>query len=81
MLRKNLKTSILQRQNIGNGTALRERNYDLHTGSIFGMTGRILYLFAGIIATSLPITGFIIYLNRKKKKPKKKKVKALVPTN
>nr|WP_262706618.1 PepSY domain-containing protein [Chryseobacterium carnipullorum] len=45
------------------------------------MTGRILYLFAGIIATSLPITGFIIYLNRKKKKPKKKKVKALVPTN
>ncbi|WP_353960015.1 PepSY-associated TM helix domain-containing protein [Chryseobacterium tructae] len=57
---------------MGYGTALRERNYDLHTGSIFGATGRILYLLAGIIATSLPITGLIIYLNRKRKKPKKK---------
>ncbi|MCJ7936177.1 MAG: PepSY domain-containing protein [Chryseobacterium sp.] len=60
--------------NIPYGTALRERNYDLHTGSILGITGRIIYLLAGIIAASLPITGFIIYLNRKKKKPKKKKI-------
>ncbi|WP_027372311.1 MULTISPECIES: PepSY-associated TM helix domain-containing protein [Chryseobacterium] len=66
-------------KNIGNGTALRERNYDLHTGSIFGMTGRILYFLAGIIATSLPITGFIIFLNRKKKKPKHKKNKIVFP--
>ncbi|PIF45878.1 putative iron-regulated membrane protein [Chryseobacterium sp. 52] len=72
---KILKYQSYKDKNIGYGTALRERNYDLHTGSIFGMTGRFLYLFAGMIAASLPITGFIIYLNRKKKKPKKKKVK------
>lgn len=78
---KILKHQSYKDKNIGNGTALRERNYDLHTGSIFGMTGRIVYLFAGMIAASLPITGFIIYLNRKKKKPKKKKMKILTPSN
>ncbi|MBL1221043.1 PepSY domain-containing protein [Chryseobacterium sp. L7] len=70
-----LKHQFYNDKKIGNGTALRARNYDLHMGSIFGLTGRILYLFAAMIAASLPITGFIIYLNRKKKKPKKKKVK------
>ncbi|UWX61845.1 PepSY domain-containing protein [Chryseobacterium oranimense] len=70
-----LKHQSYKDKNIGYGTALRARNYDLHMGSIFGLTGRILYLFAGMIAASLPITGFIIYLNRKKKKPKKKKAK------
>lgn len=69
-----LKHQFYKDKNIGYGTALRERNYDLHTGSLFGITGRIIYLFAGIIAASLPITGFIIYLNKKKKKPQKKKV-------
>ncbi|WP_284461674.1 PepSY-associated TM helix domain-containing protein [Chryseobacterium sp.] len=68
-------------KNIGYGTALRERNYDLHTGSIFGMTSRIIYFLAGIIAASLPITGFIIYLNRKKKKPKHKKNKVVFPSH
>ncbi|RXM51311.1 MULTISPECIES: PepSY-associated TM helix domain-containing protein [unclassified Chryseobacterium] len=67
-----LKYQDYKNEKIGCGTALRERNYDLHTGSLFGVFGRIAYLLAGIIATSLPITGFIIYLNRKKKKPKKK---------
>lgn len=78
---KILKHQSYKDKSIGYGTALRERNYDLHTGSIFGMTGRILYLFAGLIAASLPITGFIIYINRKKKKPKKKKVKLSAHSN
>lgn len=60
------------KDNMGSGSALRERNYDLHTGSILGTPTRLIYLLAAIIATSLPITGFIIYLNKKKKKPKKK---------
>lgn len=67
-----LKHQEYKDEKIGYGTALRERNYDLHTGSIFGTIGRVIFLIAGIIATSLPITGLIIYLNRKKKKPKKK---------
>ncbi|WP_079241684.1 PepSY-associated TM helix domain-containing protein [Chryseobacterium indologenes] len=76
-----LKSQSYKNKNIGYGTALRERNYDLHTGSIFGMTTRIIYFLAAIIALSLPITGFIIYLNKKKKKPKHKKNKVVFPSH
>ncbi|MBB6330246.1 putative iron-regulated membrane protein [Chryseobacterium sediminis] len=76
-----LKSQSYKNKNIGYGTALRERNYDLHTGSILGITSRIIYFLAAIIATSLPITGFIIYLNRKKKKPKHKKNKVIFPSH
>ncbi|MBV8327328.1 PepSY-associated TM helix domain-containing protein [Chryseobacterium sp.] len=76
-----LKSQSYKDKNIGNGTALRERNYDLHTGSIFGITGRIIYFLAGIIAASLPVTGFIIFLNRKKKKPKHQKNKIIFPAH
>ncbi len=41
-------------------------NYDLHTGSIFGFWGKLLVFFAGLITASLPITGFLIWLWRKK---------------
>ncbi|MEF9478274.1 PepSY-associated TM helix domain-containing protein [Chryseobacterium sp. 1B4] len=61
-----VKSQSYKNKNIGYGTALRERNYALHTGSILGLTTRIIYFLAAVIATSLPITGFIIYLNRKK---------------
>ncbi|MDR6370021.1 putative iron-regulated membrane protein [Chryseobacterium bernardetii] len=76
-----VKSKSYKNKNIGYGTALRERNYDLHTGSILGLTGRVIYFLAAMIATSLPITGFIIYLNRKKKKPKHKKNKIVYPSH
>lgn len=76
-----VKSQSYKNKNIGYGTTFRERNYDLHTGSILGLTGRIIYFLAAIIATSLPITGFIIYLNRKKKKPKHKKNKIVYPSH
>jgi len=43
----------------------------IHTGSIFGTFSKILYFLACLIATSLPITGTIIWLNKMKKKKKK----------
>ncbi|PWN71612.1 peptidase [Chryseobacterium phosphatilyticum] len=76
-----LKSQSYKNKNIGYGTALRERNYDLHTGSILGMISRIIYFLAAIIAASLPITGFIIYFNKKKKKPKHKKNKIVFPAH
>ncbi|OPC32594.1 PepSY-associated TM helix domain-containing protein [Elizabethkingia miricola] len=71
---KILKSQFYQDKNTGAGTALRERNYDLHTGTIIGTGGRIIYFIASIIAFSLPVSGLIIYLNKgkKKKQPKKK---------
>ncbi|MGR3857643.1 PepSY-associated TM helix domain-containing protein [Chryseobacterium indologenes] len=76
-----LKSQSYKNKNIGYGTALRERNYDLHTGSMLGLTTRIIYFLAAVIALSLPITGFIIYLNKKKKKPKHKKNKVIFPSH
>lgn len=43
----------------------------LHTGEIYGMFSKILYFISCLIATSLPVTGTIIWLNKLKKKPAK----------
>ncbi len=40
----------------------------LHTGEVFGMFSKILYFLACLIATSLPVTGTLIWLNKMKKK-------------
>lgn len=54
-----------------NGADLIEAtNYDLHTGRLFGLPHKIVSFFAALIATSLPITGFIIWWKKRKKKPK-----------
>lgn len=46
----------------------------LHIGDVYGMFTKIIYFFACLIATSLPITGTLIWLNKmKKKKPAAKK--------
>ncbi|APY11758.1 sulfite reductase [Seonamhaeicola sp. S2-3] len=42
----------------------------LHTGEIYGTVSKILYFLACLIATSLPITGTIIWINKLKKKKK-----------
>ncbi|HEX5155091.1 MAG TPA: PepSY-associated TM helix domain-containing protein [Parafilimonas sp.] len=43
-------------------------NYDVHTGAVWGITGKILAFFASLIAASLPVTGFLIWRGRHKKK-------------
>ncbi len=43
----------------------------LHTGSIYGMFTKLLYFFACLIATTLPVTGTIIWINKLKKKKKR----------
>lgn len=44
----------------------------IHTGELYGMFTKIIYFFACLIATSLPVTGTLIWLNKmKKSKPKK----------
>lgn len=48
----------------------------VHIGTIFGWFSKTIYFISCLIATSLPITGVIIWLNKLKKKPKKKSIKA-----
>ncbi len=52
------------------GERLIGMNYDIHVGAILGLTGKILAFCASFIAASLPITGFIIWLGKKKKRNK-----------
>ncbi|CAG5003216.1 hypothetical protein DYBT9275_03099 [Dyadobacter sp. CECT 9275] len=53
------------------GEKLRAMNYDIHVGSILGLPGKILAFLASLTATSLPITGFIIWWGRRNKSKKK----------
>lgn len=44
----------------------------LHMGDVFGTFTKIIYFIACLIATSLPVTGVIIWLNKINKKPREK---------
>ena len=46
-----------------NGEVLREANYNIHTGAILGLPGKVLAFFASLVAASLPVTGFRIWWN------------------
>jgi len=59
-------------KNKNTGQQLRSMNYDIHVGSILGLPGKILAFLASFVAAGLPVTGFYIWLGRKKKKKKKK---------
>lgn len=48
--------------------------WQLHMGQWWGQLGKLSTFLAGIIATSLPITGFIIWWGKRKKKPKQRQV-------
>ena len=55
---------------------LEATNYDLHTGQLFGLFGKVLACIVSLISASLPITGFIIWWKKQKKGKKKKIVRA-----
>ncbi|MDR2224354.1 MAG: PepSY domain-containing protein [Flavobacteriaceae bacterium] len=52
---------------IGLGTKVESLNFDLHTGNILGYPTKVLYFIVSLVCTSLPITGFIIWYNKKRK--------------
>jgi uncharacterized iron-regulated membrane protein len=55
------------------GEKLLHANYDIHVGAILGLPGKIMAFIGSLICASLPLTGFLIWLNKEKKKRKKKK--------
>lgn len=42
-------------------------NYDIHVGAAWGFPGKLLAFFISLICASLPVTGFLVWLNKKKK--------------
>lgn len=51
----------------------------LHIGDVYGVFTKVIYFLACLIATSLPVTGTIIWLNKLKKKNRAKQKKAMQP--
>ncbi len=44
----------------------------IHTGHVFGIFSKTIYLLACLVATSLPVTGTIIWINKLRKKSKRR---------
>ncbi|NLE31428.1 MAG: PepSY domain-containing protein [Bacteroidales bacterium] len=42
-------------------------NYDIHVGSIGGWAGKFLLFFVSFFIASLPVSGFLIWWQRRKK--------------
>ncbi|SKB40252.1 Uncharacterized iron-regulated membrane protein [Sphingobacterium nematocida] len=57
-------TKALTSENVKAGDKLASMNYDLHVGSIGGLWTKILAFVVSLICASLPITGFIIWMNK-----------------
>ncbi|MCG6191036.1 PepSY domain-containing protein [Maribellus maritimus] len=60
-----LQVALLLSMLIQLGTAI---NLPIHDGSILGFPGKLLAFFASFIAASLPVTGFILWLKRRKRR-------------
>jgi uncharacterized iron-regulated membrane protein len=43
-------------------------NYDIHVGAALGLPGKILAFIASLVCASLPVTGFLIWRGRRKRK-------------
>ena len=56
------------------GEKWRNSNYAIHVGSIYGLPTKILACFVSLFCASLPVTGFLIWLGRRKKKKKQKNI-------
>ncbi|MDM1294561.1 PepSY domain-containing protein [Sphingobacterium sp. N143] len=54
------------------GDKLATLNFDLHTGSIGGLITKVIAFIFSLFCASLPITGYMIWLNKSRKKKKKK---------
>lgn len=50
---------------------IKRMNYDIHTGAVWGLPGRIALFFAALIIASLPVTGFYIWWGKRKKSKRK----------
>ncbi len=66
-------------ENYDNKTGLFKTLWVIHSGEIYGIPGKIIIDFAGLVFAFLTITGFIVFVNRiilkKNKKPAEVKVK------
>ena len=72
-------------ENYDNKTGLFKTLWVIHSGEIYGIAGKIIVDFAGLVFAFLTITGFIVFVNKivlkKNRKPAeaRSKIKELKP--
>ncbi|MGA9650578.1 PepSY-associated TM helix domain-containing protein [Pedobacter sp.] len=54
------------------GDKLTSLTYDIHTGQIWGLPGKIIAFLVCLVSASLPVTGLILYLNTNRRQKKSK---------
>ena len=54
------------------GQQVRAYVKPVHTGSVFGMSGKVISFIVCLLGTSFPITGIVMWLNRLKKEKRRK---------
>lgn len=52
----------------GTADKLLRMNYDLHTGAVWGLGGKIFMFLMSLLIASLPVTGFAYWYGRRVKK-------------
>lgn len=50
------------------GEKMIAANYDIHVGAVFGLWSKIIAFVVSLISASLPVSGFLIWWGRRKKK-------------
>ncbi|MFG4003131.1 peptidase [Flavobacterium aquidurense] len=58
-------------ESFSNGDKIKRLNYPIHTGSIYGLPTKIIAFSVSLFALTLPITGLLIWLGKKKKRVQK----------
>ncbi|QJU60881.1 nitric oxide synthase [Sphingomonas sp. AP4-R1] len=53
------------------GVVVTQSVYELHRGAFFGIAGRIALLLTSLSMPLFTVTGFLLYLSRRKKKPRR----------
>ncbi|MEM1260540.1 MAG: PepSY-associated TM helix domain-containing protein [Bacteroidota bacterium] len=68
---KSLDTLLLD--DMPSGERLNMLGYPIHIGSILSLPGKILAFFVSLISASLPVTGFLIWWRRRRKREQRSK--------
>ncbi len=49
------------------GKKLNNINYDIHTGQVFGIWGKLILFIASLLCSTLPVTGFFIWRHKRQR--------------
>ena len=64
------RLSVKSFETLSSGEKVVSMNYDIHTGAVLGLPGKILAFIGALMAAGLPVTGIVVWLKRYRLKRK-----------